>query len=104
MDSIFRSAGRMTGKAMQTQTYKTVREKAIEYTNEGIEAAKTAVKTAAAKQKFKSHLFILGRNVYKLVSNGESPAGNKQINALISVLKEIENEIAALEKEKDAGK
>jgi len=69
----------------------------------GVQAAGRAAKMAIIKQKFQSHLKILGKNFYRLTINGENPAGNSRINAIISTLKEIETEIEAIERESNGG-
>jgi hypothetical protein len=102
MASIFSIAGRLYGNLARSDAGRdTVRalEDARRAVMREAGVARVRVRIAILKRKRTVHLALLGKTVHRLITNEVDPGTHAQVDTIISVLGEIDREIAAEEGE-----
>jgi hypothetical protein len=99
MASIFTIAGRLTGKLLKQPSVAGVVRTARQTIYSEIQLSEIRLRLAVLKKKRKRHHTILGRVIFRLISNNVAPFENPQVNTTLIVLREIDLEIEAVEGE-----
>lgn len=99
MASIFTIAGRLTGKILKQPAVARVVHSVTHYISTEVQLSEIRLRLEMLKKKRKRHHTILGRAIYRLLSNNVPPFENPQVNTTIRVLHEIDLEIEAAEYE-----
>lgn len=95
----FRILGRMTRRAVRSQAVQQAVASASVYIVSELQLADIKLRIAYLKRKREDHLHLLGRTAYRLHKNDVDPAGNENIDRIMTVLREIDSEIAIVEQE-----
>ena len=99
MPSIFTIAGRLTGKILTQPTVAKAIRSVRNYVYAGMQSAEIRLRLEMLRKKRGRHHAVLGRTIYRLISNNVPPFETPQVNTTIKVLEEIDLEIEAVERE-----
>ena len=99
MTNLFKIAGRLYGRAMVSKPVSETVNAVKKYVLTEMKLTDLKVRAAVLKRKRRTHLTMLGRTVYRLTVNDVPPADHPQVRIILSVLTEIDSEIAAAERE-----
>ena len=91
--------GLLTGRALKSKTVNRTLTKAADYIAAEMRLTDIKLKRTLLRKKRTQHLTILGRTVYRLLSNDVDPKSDQQIDTLSRVLNEIDGEIETVEQE-----
>ena len=99
MAHFFRIMGRFAGRAFRSHAFDRTVTVMSGYIISEMRLADLKAKRALLRRKHTNHLKLLGRTVYRLISNEVNPLNENHINTIVRVLGEIEHEIMAVEEE-----
>lgn len=99
MANIFLVAGRLYGRAMHSKPVTATVKATRKYVFAEMKLTDIRLRIAFLRRKFKAHLTLLGRTVYRITANGGDSMCHPQVQTIFRVLGEIEYEIAAAEGE-----
>lgn len=99
MANLFKIAGRLYGRAMLSKPVNDTVKAAKKYVFTEMKLTDLKMRVALLKRKHQTHLTLLGRTVYRLMANEVDPAEHPQVRIILSVLAEIDGEIASAEQE-----
>ena len=99
MAQIFRTMGRLAGRAVKTQTIDRAITTARVYIQSEMRLTDIRLKLKFLRQKRTRHLTLLGKTVYRLVKNNINIETDERVDTLNRVLHEIDIEIETVEQE-----
>ena len=99
MAQLFRIMGRLTGRAVRSQMFDRAITSAAGYVVSEMRLADIRLKRTFLRQKRTRHVTLLGRTVYRLITNEVNPASDERVAAISRVLGEIDSEIEVVETE-----
>lgn len=99
MANLFKIAGRLYGRAMQSKPVSETVKVTRKYFFTEMKLTDIRIRIAVLKRKRTVHLTLLGRTVYRIIANGGDPPNHPQILNILSVLGEIDSEIDSSESE-----
>ena len=91
--------GLLTGRALKSKAVNRTLTKAAGYIAAEMRLSDIKLKRSLLRKKRTQHLTILGRTVYRLLSNNVNPKNDRRIDTLSRVLNEIDGEIETVEQE-----
>ena len=104
MAQLFRTFGRLTGKALKSHAFEKVLAKSAVYLRSEMRLVDIRLKLKMLTQKRARHLRLLGKTVYRLTLNDIDPMSDEHIQTITRVLREIDIEIGQVTSELERGK
>ena len=99
MAQFFRIIGRAAGYAVKSHVFDHALSATTHFVVSEIRLTDIRAKRMLLKRKYKNHLNLLGKTVYRLIRNDIVPSRDEHVSKIVHVLEEINMEIATVEEE-----